>query len=111
MDIILCNLSDRPPAANSAQRYNEYFTEAGQGTGGAFDYWREMSYGVGGSGDMRGTQVFGWFDLGHTTADAFTFTGSAQRQQIFNWGLEVVQRNNMDLYVHPQDRRSERRCQ
>ncbi len=99
--IVLCNLADVPPGANAAQRYIDYFTEAGSGTGGAFDYWRDVSYSTGGSGDMRGSQVFGWFDIGHTGAELSAFAGGAQRQQIFNWGLEAARRNNVDLSGFP----------
>ena len=100
--IILCHLSDVSPQPNSAQRYINYFSETGSGTGGAFDYWRDMSYGVGGSGDMRGTRVFGWFNIGHSRAELSSFSGQTQRAQIFTWGLETARRNSvpLDQYKH-----------
>src|SRR6266436_8921830 len=96
--IILCNLSDVPPGPNSRQRYVDYFTEAGSGTGGAYDYWRDVSYGVGG---LQGSQVFGWFDIGHTRAELAAFMGGAQRSQIFVWGLAATRANNVDLAAFP----------
>jgi hypothetical protein len=44
--IVLCRFGDlsnttpRPP-----QFYQGYFTESGAGTGGAFDYWLDVTYG------------------------------------------------------------------
>jgi hypothetical protein len=96
--IILCNLTDVPPGLNSNQRYIEYFTEAGSGNGGAYDYWRDVSYCVGG---LQGSQVFGWFDIGHTRVDLAAFSGSAQRNQIFVWGLDAARANRVDLAAFP----------
>ncbi|MCI0711881.1 MAG: hypothetical protein L0154_17120 [Chloroflexi bacterium] len=92
--ILLCNLNDRPPSPNSRDRYVEFFTEKGAGLGTAFDYWRDMSYGTDG---LRETGVFGFFQIPHSTAELLTITGSAQRQQAFNWGLEVARNANVQL--------------
>lgn len=96
--IILCHLSDRPPGPNSTQRYLEFFTEQGSGLGGAYDYWRDVSYCLGG---LRGSQVFGWFDVGHTTQELLTLSGTAQRNQAFRWGLAAARANNLDLAAFP----------
>ena len=96
--IILCNLSDVPAGPNSRQRYVDFFTEAGSGTGGAYDYWYDVSYCVGG---LRGSQVFGWFDIGHKKAELQAFTGKTQRHKIFTWGLDAARANNVDLDAFP----------
>jgi hypothetical protein len=92
--ILLCNLNDRPPSATSRDRYVEFFTESGAGLGTAFDYWHDMSYGTEG---LRETGVFGFFQIPHSTAELLAFTGSAQRQQAFNWGLEAARNANVRL--------------
>ena len=96
--IILCNLTDVPSTPGSAQRYLDYFTGAGCGSGGAYDYWHEVSYGQGG---LRGSRVFGWLDIGHTRAELATFVGGAQRNQIFRWGIDAARANNVDLSAFP----------
>lgn len=96
--VILCNLSDRPPGPNSNQRYVDYFTGPSNGIPNAFNYFYDVSYGTGG---LQGTRVFGWLDLGHTTAELLAFVGSAQRAQAFKWGMEAVSANNIDLSAFP----------
>ena len=96
--IILCNLSDVPPGPNARDRYVQFFTSVGIGTGGAFDYWRDVSYGRGG---LRGARVFGFIDIGHTRADLQAFSGGAQRQQIWQWGLAAAQTNGIDRSQFP----------
>src|SRR5262249_40871110 len=59
--VLLCHYRDRSaPAAAAHQTYLEHFTPAGNGTGGAYDYWRDMSFHL--SGLLRST-TFGWLDL------------------------------------------------
>lgn len=90
--ILLCNLNDQPPALTSRDRYVQFFTEAGSGLGTAFDYWRDTSYGTEG---LRETGVFGFFQIPHSTAELVAITGSAQRQQAFDWGLEAARTSNI----------------
>jgi len=92
--ILLCNLNDRPPSPTSRERYVQFFTESGAGLGTAFDYWRDISYGTEG---LQETGVFGFFQIPHSTAELLTITGSAQRQQAFNWGLEAARNANVPL--------------
>jgi hypothetical protein len=92
--ILLCNLNDRPPGATSRDRYVEFFTEAGQGTESAFDYWRDMSYGTGG---LQDTTVLGFFEIPHSTAELLAFGGSTQRQQAFVWGMDAARAANVRL--------------
>lgn len=92
--ILLCNLNDRPPAATSRDRYVQFFTESGAGLGTAFDYWHDMSYGTEG---LREAGVLGFFQIPHSSAELLAITGSAQRQQAFNWGLEAARNANVRL--------------
>jgi hypothetical protein len=92
--ILLCNLNDRPPGATSRDRYVQYFTEDGAGTGTAFDYWRELSYGTAG---LRESQVFGFFEIPHSSAELLAIGGSAQRQRAFDWGMDAARNANVRL--------------
>jgi hypothetical protein len=92
--IVLCNLSDVAPGPNARARYVQYFTSVGTGSGGGFDYWRDISYGRGG---MRGSRVLGFIDIGHTRAELGAFVGGAQRQKIWEWGHAAAQSNAIDL--------------
>jgi Lamin Tail Domain len=96
--IILCHCSDVPVAPGSDQRYVDYFTGSGCGSGSAYDYWHDVSYGRGG---LRGTRVFGWFDIGHTVAELTAFQHAAQRQQAFSWGIAAALANQVDLASFP----------
>jgi len=92
--ILCCNLNDLPPAATSRDRYVQFFTEAGAGTGSAYDYWHDMSYGTGGLG---GTEVFGFFQIPHSSTELLAIGGSAQRQQAFDWGVAAARAANVHL--------------
>ena len=92
--ILLCNLNDMPPAATSRDRYVQFFTEAGAGGGTAYDYWHDMSYGTGGLG---GTEVFGFFEIPHSSTELLAIGGSAQRQQAFDWGVAAARAANVRL--------------
>lgn len=92
--VVLCHLSDVLPGPNARDRYRKFFTSVGIGSGGAFDYWRDVSYGHGG---LRGSRVFDFIDIGHTRAELNTWTGGAQRQQIWQWGHIAAQANGIDL--------------
>jgi hypothetical protein len=92
--ILLCHPSDVLPAPGSSRRYVDYFTEAGCGAGGAHDYWDDLSYGA---CDLRGSRVFNWLDLGHTSAELLAIAGPAQRQQAFDWGMAAARNSDVDL--------------
>jgi hypothetical protein len=42
-----------------------------------------------------------FIDIGHTRAELNSFTGSAQRQQIWQWGHTAAQANGLDLSLFP----------
>ena len=101
--IILCHCSDVPVGPGSDQRYVDYFTGSGCGSGSAYDYWHDVSYG---RGSLRGTRVFGWFDIGHTNAELAVFSGGTQRQQAFNWGIAAALANRVRSGTHSHTRSS-----
>lgn len=96
--IVLCRLSDVPEVPGSDQRYIDFFTARAGDPGGAYHYWRDVSYGQGAFG---GSQIFGWFDVGHTTAEMNQFGGGAQRQKIAEWGLEAARVGGVPLASFP----------
>jgi hypothetical protein len=81
--ILMCNASDRPPGANSMTRWNQFFN--GADPGGAFNYWRDIKYGI---NDLSSTKIFGWFDLGRTTADLHG--PGVLREQVFQWAVDAA---------------------
>jgi hypothetical protein len=95
--VVLCNLSDVAPGPDARARYVQFFTSVGTGSGGAFDYWRDISYGRGG---LRASRVFGFIDIGRTRAELNAFSGGAQRQKIWDWGRAAAQSNGIDLAAY-----------
>lgn len=96
--IVLCHPSDVPPAPGSKRRYVDYFSEAGCRSGGAHDYWNDISYGA---CNLRGSRVFKWLDLGRTTTELYAIPGPAQRQQAFDWGMAAASKAGVDLTGYP----------
>jgi hypothetical protein len=94
--IILCRLGDVPGEPHPPSFYRNFFTESGAGTGGAFDYWRDVTYGT---IDLTGSRVFGWFTIPQTTADYEQLRPSfpAARWTLLSWGLAAAQANAVDL--------------
>ena len=93
--IVLCRFGDlsnttpQPP-----QFYWDYFTESGAGTGGAFDYWLDVTYG---NMSLEGSQVFGWFNMTRTTQDRDSLTFPAGRSTLAQWGVDTAAANGVDL--------------
>lgn len=81
--IVLCHASDAPPGPNSRERWVEFFTVTNADPGGAFAYWHDILFGI---ADLTGSQVLGWFDLGHTSGEL----KNARRDQAFSWGLQAT---------------------
>lgn len=92
--IILANLNDRPPAASARDRFVQYFTETTGGLNTAADYWHAMSYGIEG---LPGAQVFGFFQIPHSTAELREFQGSSQRAKAFEWGIDAADDGGVPL--------------
>jgi hypothetical protein len=96
--IILCRLSDTQPAPNARQRWVDFFTEFGSDESAAYRYWRDVSYGMYYPSE---TQVFGFFDIGHTSAELASFAGGRQRQKIAEWGMAAARANGVPLDRYP----------
>jgi hypothetical protein len=96
--IILCRLSDTQPAPNARQRWVDFFTEFGSDESAAYRYWRDVSYGMYYPSE---TQVFGFFDIGHTSAELASFAGGRQRQKIAEWGMAAARANGVPSTATP----------
>ncbi|HJV08815.1 MAG TPA: Ig-like domain repeat protein, partial [Acidimicrobiales bacterium] len=64
--VILCKPNDRPAEPHPKSYYEAMFNESGNGQGGVFDYWRDVSYG---QLSVSGTVVKGWYTVPKTTAE------------------------------------------
>jgi M6 family metalloprotease-like protein len=64
--VILCKPSDRPTEPHPVSYYEAMFNETGNGQGGMFDYWRDVSYG---QLSVSGTVVKGWYTVPKTVAE------------------------------------------
>jgi Gametolysin peptidase M11 len=93
--VLLCRFSDLPNTEpHQPDFYRNYFTEAGFGTGGAFDYWRDITYG---GFNLSGSQVFGWFNIAHTSTDAATLAYPAGRSTVAQWCVDAAPPNGVNL--------------
>jgi hypothetical protein len=93
--IVLCrfgDLADITPRAS--EFYRDFFTEFGAGTGGAFDYWLDVTYG---NLSLEGSQVFGWFTMSQTTQDRDNLTFPGGRSTLAQWGVDTATANDVDL--------------
>ncbi|HET7720286.1 MAG TPA: Ig-like domain repeat protein [Acidimicrobiales bacterium] len=64
--VILCKPSDRLTEPHTPAYYEAMFNETGNGQGGMFDYWRDVSYG---QLSVSGTVVKGWYTVPKTVAE------------------------------------------
>ena len=93
--MVLCRFSDlagttpRPP-----QFYEAYFTQAGAGTGGAYDYWLDVTYG---NLTLEGSRVFGWLDMTHTSQELAGLTFPGDRATLWQWGADTALAAGIDL--------------
>ena len=94
--IILCKFSDLADfEPYPVSFYKEHFTEAGDGKGTEFDYFREVTYG---NLDMTGSKVFGWFVMRqHSTRELPTMIYPAGRSTLHDWGVEMARAHRIDL--------------
>src|SRR4051794_848503 len=80
--VVLCNFSDAPNTPVTVAQVEKMFNESGAGTGGAFDYWKQVSYN---QLDLTGTVVKGWYTVDKTVAEwQAKEGGGGNRQEIFN---------------------------
>ena len=64
--VILCKPSDRLTEPHPVSYYEAMFNETGNGQGGMFDYWRDVSYG---QLSVSGTVVKGWYTVPKKTTE------------------------------------------
>ena len=93
--ILLCRFSDLPALdLRPADWYRQYFSESGAGTGGAWDYWRDITFG---EVDLTGSQVFGWFNMTRSRADAQALVYPGGRSTLAQWGIDTALANGVNL--------------
>lgn len=93
--VILARFSDLPNVTpRDRSFYESYFTEAGAGSGGAYDYWRDVTFGT---FALDGSQVFGWMSLNHTKAEADRLIYPGGRGTVAQWGIDAARANGIDL--------------
>lgn len=58
--VVLCRFSDVPEPGRPRSYFENFFTETGAGTGGLWDYWKDVSNGA---LDLSGSVVVGWYTM------------------------------------------------
>lgn len=82
--VVLCNFKDQTQQPNPASYYLDMFSDQGSGQLGAFDYWRDVSYG---NLSVSGTVVKGWYTLDLTRDEWEAFGGGGDPNRIRKWRL------------------------
>ena len=88
--IVLCRFRDVPQETASSDFFRSYFTRAGTGTEGAFDYWNDIS----GGRFVNDSEVFGWFEIPH---DSGEIANGLHRSVYQQWGFDAAQANGVPL--------------
>jgi hypothetical protein len=92
--IVLCQFTDQNyPPPPSVQLLSNFFTEAGKGTGGMFDFWDQASLG---QISLSGTRLFGWYNLPSTESPA-KYIGGTHRSEIWNLCVNTAQSQGADF--------------
>jgi Metallo-peptidase family M12B Reprolysin-like len=92
--ILLCKFDDVAAEPQPRGFYESFFCEAGQGTGGGYDYWRDISYG---KVTFEGSTVFGWLTTGHSSQEIGGLTFPGDRVTLWQWGVEAAQGAGIDV--------------
>lgn len=87
--VVLCRFQDVATETASAVFMRNYFTRAGAGMGGSFDYWQRAS----GGRFVDDSQVFGWFTIPHNASEIVSLSRSVYQQ----WALDAAAANRVDL--------------
>jgi len=88
--VVLCRFRDVPQETAPAAFFRNYFTQAGAGTEGAFDYWHDVSNGR----FQNDSEVFGWFEIPH---DSSEIAGGLNRSIYQQWGFDAAQAHGVPL--------------
>jgi hypothetical protein len=88
--LILCRFSNvlAPDVPNTY--YENFISESGAGTGGMFDYWRDISSGT---IDLTGSIVKGWYEMDL----AFPYAWDVDRETIINEAKQLAAQDGVDL--------------
>lgn len=90
--IVLCRFSDKPSETRSRDYYEDLFTA--NGAGGVCDYWRAVTSN---NWDLTGSQVFGWFQMGHASTEVLSLSFPGQRGTLVQWGRDAAAANGVNL--------------
>jgi hypothetical protein len=91
--VILCRFRDVPTETAPIAFFEKYFTLAGKGTDGAFDYWNDVSEGR----FINHSRVFGWFEIPHDSGEITNLHRSAYQQ----WAIDAAVSNGVNLSAFP----------
>jgi hypothetical protein len=92
--ILLCKFNDLSAEPQPRGFYESFFCEVGQGTGGGYDYWRDISYG---KVTFEGSAVFGWLTTNHSSQEVDSLTFPGDRVKLWQWGVEAAQTAGIDV--------------
>ncbi len=84
--VVLCRFRDVPQETQPVSFFQKYFTQAGAGTGGAFDYWHDIS----GGRLVNDSQVFGWFEIPHDSSELTVMDASGAKHPLQQDDLSTV---------------------
>jgi hypothetical protein len=90
--IVLCRFSDKPTETRPKAYYEDFYTRAGGG--GVCDYWRAVTENA---WDLGQSQVFGWFQMGHASAEVSQLKFPAARHTLVQWGRDTAAANGVSL--------------
>lgn len=90
--ILLSRFSDVSTEPQSPQFYRDFYTT--NGFGGVVDYWRAATSGA---YDLSGSEVFGWFQMPHSTSELSALTFPGDRSKVAQWGIDTARGNGVDL--------------
>lgn len=93
--VLMCKFSDQPQEPRDIHFHRRFFTEAGSGSGGMYDYLRDISYGT---IDLTGTQVRGWYTMSHTLAQDRALGDSSARAERINRCVRAATDVNVNDY-------------
>jgi hypothetical protein len=92
--IILCHASDDSPIFRGLEKATRFFTRSGAGTGNAYDYFRDISYGTIDIGDST---IHGPFAMPADLEQISQYKSHDQRAAVFKWGVEAAGRNGVAI--------------
>jgi hypothetical protein len=83
--LVLLRFKDIPVLSNPISEFQELVSEMGQGKGGLFDFWKEVTYD---QVDLTGSKVFGWWTMQYSFAEVYDPTKVTPLTR-FTWVAEA----------------------